>query len=234
MNWSIILYDNSDTSCFLVEEVMRTWGEKVLSQIEEVSIDMTGNYKSLVKKISPNAEVTVDRFHVTKMIHEELNQARIEQKIVAKSLNAKKRAKLFDSLKGSKYTLLRAEEKLFEQQKIKLKEVNSASPLIKIMHSLKEEFDALFEKSKDWGEGTLRLIDWLKKASSYYHKSVKIITRWFAEIIGYFERRTTNGIVEGINHKLKLLKRCGFGLRNFNNIEMRALLFWHFPKSLAH
>ncbi|MEG5061974.1 transposase [Microcoleus sp. A2-C5] len=28
---------------------------------------MTGNYKSLVKKLCPNADVTVDRFHVTKM-----------------------------------------------------------------------------------------------------------------------------------------------------------------------
>ena len=33
-----------------IEKVMRQWGEKVLSQIEEVSMDMTGNYKSLVKK----------------------------------------------------------------------------------------------------------------------------------------------------------------------------------------
>lgn len=52
-----------------IEKVMLAWGEKVLSQIEEVSMDMTGNYKSLVKKLCPNAEVTVDRFHVTKMIH---------------------------------------------------------------------------------------------------------------------------------------------------------------------
>ncbi|MEG4574417.1 transposase [Microcoleus sp. N3A4] len=41
---------------------------------------MSGNYKSLVKKILPNAVVTADRFHVTKMIHEELNKARIDKK----------------------------------------------------------------------------------------------------------------------------------------------------------
>ncbi|WP_445243429.1 hypothetical protein [Microcoleus sp. AR_TQ3_B6] len=29
---------------------------------------MTGNYKSLVKKLDPNAEVTVDRFPVTKIV----------------------------------------------------------------------------------------------------------------------------------------------------------------------
>ena len=56
---------------------LHQWGEKVLSQIEEVSMDMTGNYKSLVKKLYLNAEVTVDRFHVTKIVHKELNQARI-------------------------------------------------------------------------------------------------------------------------------------------------------------
>jgi transposase len=88
-----------------IEKKMLEWGEEVLNQIEEVSMDMTGNYKSLVKKLCPNADVTVDRFHVTKMIHEELNQARIEQKKAASSLKAKERAKLLESLKGSKYTL---------------------------------------------------------------------------------------------------------------------------------
>jgi hypothetical protein len=35
------------------------------------------------------------------MIHEELNQARISQKQMAKSLKLKERTKLFDGLKGS-------------------------------------------------------------------------------------------------------------------------------------
>ena len=73
-------------------------------------MDMTGNYKSLVKKLCPNAEVTVDRFHVTKIVHEELNPARIEQKKTAELLKVNERAKLFGSLKGSKYTLLKAEK----------------------------------------------------------------------------------------------------------------------------
>lgn len=51
-----------------IENVKRNWGKEVLEQIEEVSIDMTGNYKNLVEKICPNVLVTVDRFHVT-LIH---------------------------------------------------------------------------------------------------------------------------------------------------------------------
>ncbi|HAG84315.1 MAG TPA: hypothetical protein DCL61_24960 [Cyanobacteria bacterium UBA12227] len=97
-----------------------------------------------------------------------------------------------------------------------------------VLAKIKEEFHQIFEERKDLGTGTLELIDWLKKAEPYYKKSVKTIKRWLAEVVGYFERRTTNGIVEGINNKLKVLKRCGFGFRNFNNFEIRALLYWHF------
>jgi transposase len=46
---------------------------------------MTGNYKLLVKKVCPNAAVTVDRFHVTKMLPEEFNQARIAKKKSSRS-----------------------------------------------------------------------------------------------------------------------------------------------------
>ena len=101
------------------------------------------------------------------------------------------------------------------------------------MHSLKEKLHNLFENSFDLGEGTLGLIDWLKKAEPYYKKSVPSIKKGFFEV-GYFEQRRTNRIVEGINNKLKLLKRSGFGFRNFNNLETRSLLFWHFPKNLAY
>ena len=94
---------------------MLEWGEKVLNEIEEVSMDMTGNYKLLVKKLCPNADVTVDKFHVRKMIHEELNQAIIEQKKAALSLKAKEKAKLLESLKVSIYILLKAENNLSRQ-----------------------------------------------------------------------------------------------------------------------
>ncbi|GAB1544588.1 ISL3 family transposase [Scytonema sp. NUACC21] len=194
-----------------IEKFMRKWGEEVLEQIEEVSIDMTGNYKYLIEKICPNALITVDRFHVTKIVHEELNQARIAEKKTASELNALERKKVFDSLKGNKFTILKAKNKLTEKQKEKLDKIKEASPLIAIMHSLKEDFHNIFEMKKDLGIGMLELIDWLKKAEPYYQKSVRTIKRWFGEIVEYFENKTTNGVVEGINNKLKLIKRSGFG-----------------------
>ncbi len=111
-----------------IEKTMKQWGE-------EVSIDLTGNYKYLVEKICPNALITVDRFHVTKVIHEELNQVRIAENKIASELNVLEREKIFESLKANKFTILKAENKLTEKQKDKLDKIREASPLIAIMHS---------------------------------------------------------------------------------------------------
>ena len=184
-------------------------------------------YKITLEKLCPNAVITVDRFHLTKLLHSELNQGRIDQKKTAESLEVNARAKLFTSFKGSKYVLLKRAEDLKESQKEKLLIMKEASALIGIMHELKEEFTQIFETSKDLGEGTLKLADWLVKATPFFPKTVRTIKNWFGEIVGYFERKTTNGIVEGINNRLKVLKRCAFGFKSFDNFEKRALLHWH-------
>jgi transposase len=61
-----------------------------------------------------------------------------------------------------------------------------------------------------------------------FPKSCGTIKRWIGEIISYFDNRTTQGAVEGINNKLKLIKRRGYGFRNFGNFQIRSMLSWHF------
>ena len=46
--------------------------------------------------------------------------------------------------------------------------------------------------------------------------------------VAYFDERTTSGVVEGINNKLKLIKRRAYGMRNFTNFKLRSFLTWHF------
>ncbi len=91
-----------------------------------------------------------------------------------------------------------------------------------------EEFRGIFETNDNWVEGLLSLADWLKNAQDYFPKSFGTIKRWIGEILAYFDERTTQGVVEGINNKLKLIKRRGYGFRNFDNFSLRCFLTWHF------
>ncbi len=212
-----------------IREVIAGWGFEVLNKIEEVSIDLWSPYKSLVEDLMPNANITADRFHVMKQVNDELDRMRKTEKKAAMSLEDKsEKSRILEALSKSKYSLIKNECSLNDKQKSKLNSVLEVSPTLAKMHALKEQFRQIFETTKSWGDSITKLLDWMYDARSYFPKSLGTMVRWFGEIVGYFDGRTTSGTVEGINNKLKLIKRLGYGFRNFSNFRLRSLLNWHF------
>ena len=234
-----------------IKKVLLGWGEEVLGEIEEVSIDLwkrlapvgfpdhgsktRQGYKSLVTEIMPKAQVVADRFHVMVQINTELDMQRkkekrtIEQKIkLAKSQKEKlDNQNILAGIVASKYALLKNEKELNQKQKDKLVEVKKVSPILKVMHQLKEEFRKMFENNERWADGLIEISGWLSTAQKYFVNSQSTIYRWLDEILAYFDRRTSSGVVEGINNKLKLIKRSAYGFTNFDNFRNRCLLNWH-------
>ncbi|MBF2018249.1 MAG: ISL3 family transposase [Rivularia sp. T60_A2020_040] len=220
----------------IIKEVLNSWGEELLEQIEEVSIDLWRGYKSLVNELIPNAQVVADRFHVMTQINKELDLERKREKrkvedSIKKSksqLEKDQHEKVLDGLKKSKYPLLKNEEDLNEEQKNKLYQVKEVSPTLKVMHELKEKIRMIFDETKDWLQGLFQLGIWLLKAKENFPVSRKTIIRWIDEIIAYFDNGTNSGVIEGINNKLKLIKRSAYGFKNFENFRVRCLLNWYF------
>lgn len=217
-----------------IQTVLNQWGSEVLAQIEEVSIDLSGNYRGIIQKTMPKASIVADRFHVMKLVTTELNNARITfSKANEQSSDAEEKERVKAALLKSKYALLKPEQNLTENQKIKLAEVKAVAPLLSQMHQQKEAFRAIFETAIDSTDGTFQLLDWLAAAQSTFKDSVGTLGRWFGAVISYFNHRTTSGAVEGINNKLKLIKRSGYGFRNFENFKLRCLICWHLKGSSA-
>ena len=212
-----------------LRECFESWGSEILDRIEEVSIDLWLPYKNLVEELMPNAEVVADRFHVMNLVNDELDTERKAVKKRGEKLkNKTEKKKILEGIKKSKYGLLKNKEDLNDEQKLKLKEIRKIAPKLIKMYGLKEKLRSIFNSQKSEVISLLKLTHWLKKAASYFPESCRTIIRWFAEIIPYFKNRTTQGTVEGINNKLKLIKRKGFGFRNFDNFRLRSLLSFHF------
>jgi transposase len=57
-------------------EVLMKQQIEVGKQVEEVSVDMWGGFPKLIKKVFPNAQVIVARFHVIKVVNKDLNKLR--------------------------------------------------------------------------------------------------------------------------------------------------------------
>jgi transposase len=219
-----------------ISQVMKGWGTEVLESIEEVSIDLWKGYKNLVTKLMPKAQVVADRFHVMAQINQELDMQRKRDKRKIEDLikaaktpeDKAKQEQALEGLKKSKYVLLKNEKDLTEKQVSKLIQVKEVSSNLKRMHELKEEIIKIFEQTNNWLTGLFKLGMWLAKAKIYFPDSQNTIIRWLDEILAYFDNRTTSGVVEGINNKLKLIKRSAYGFRNFDNYRIRCLLNWNF------
>lgn len=212
-----------------VTKYLEGWGEEVLSQIEEVSIDLWKPYKKSAEKLMPQAEIVADRFHLMKQVNDELDRERKKVKIeVNQREKSAEKTTIIEGLKKSKYVLLKNEKELKEREISKLEEVREVCPRLGIMHGLKEQFRKIFDTEQKSLEGLLEIADWLKEAYPYFPQSCGTIRRWIGQIIPYFDHRTTQGCVEGINNKLKLIKRRGYGFRNFDNFQLRSFLNWHF------
>ncbi|QSV56605.1 MAG: ISL3 family transposase [Dolichospermum sp. UKL201] len=219
----------------IIEQTLVEWETEILENIEEVSIDLWTGYKTLVTKLMPNAQVVADRFHVMTQINKELDTQRKREKRKVEDLIKKanptdklKYEEILAGLKNSKYPLLKNKDKLTQEQLDKLIQVKNVSPILKEMHEFKEKIRKIFNNTNDWYTGVFKLGMWLSRAKKYFPNSNNTIIRWYQEIIAYFDNRTTSGTVEGINNKLKLIKRSGYGFKNFENFRIRCLLNWHF------
>ncbi|MBN3907332.1 MAG: ISL3 family transposase [Nostoc sp. NMS1] len=236
LDTSKLLVILSDRTQDIIKKTLVGWGTEVLEQIEEVSIDLWKGYKTLVTELMPKAQVVADRFHVMVQINKELDTQRKQEKrnveqLIKKAKTSSKKAEYEKTLAGinkSKYVLLKNESDLNEEQKTKLIQVKKVSSILKVMHEFKEKIRTIFNKTNNWYTEVFKLGIGTSIAKQYFPNSNNTVIRWFDEIIAYFDNRTNSGRVEGINNKLKLIKRSAYGFRNFENFRVRCLLSWHF------
>ena len=135
-----------------ISEVLTGWGVEILEKIQEVSIALWLPYKTLVEKLMPNADITADRFHVMKQVNDELDARRKAEKRAAMQLDDEsEKSRMLSGLNKSKYSFIKNEDSLNEQQKEKLKAAPEVSPILAKMHRLKEDFRNIFESTVSWG-----------------------------------------------------------------------------------
>ncbi len=181
---------------------------EVREAVEEVSIDMWAGFPRVVEEVFPKAAIVIDRFHVMRLVTRGLSK--ICQKLEVKP-------------KQGKYLLLKNFEDLTEEERVKLGLILSRSEVLKIAYEMKEEFREIYETSQTVKSGLRRMEKWLVQAQVFYRQAVETIRHHLQRICNYFISRTTSGVMEGINNKIKLILRQGYGFHNFPNLRSRLL-----------
>jgi transposase len=184
-------------------------GERRAS-IRAVSIDMSAGYENAVRAAVPDAEICFDPFHVVKLANEAVNEVRRAE------WNARGKSKTATGkwLKGARWALLKAPERLTARQAAKLAEVQHANRGLYRAYLLKEELRALYQLP-DSALAAAHLAAWLAWASRSklkpFVKLARTIRRYRDGILAAIRLGLSNARLEGLNSKARLISHRSFG-----------------------
>lgn len=198
------------------DEIIKTlmeWPLEVREAIQEVSVDMWGGFTKVIQTVFPKARIIYDRFHVMKILNKELNEIRKQCNPALKNLK----------IKSIRSLILKNGADLSDEEKELLKRVLETSERLRNAYELKEEFRQIYETDQEPEVAKIKLEKWLAKASQFYSKVIKTIKNHLDGICNYFYNRITSGRMEGINNKIKVIKRQAYGFTNFEHLRMRLL-----------
>jgi transposase len=198
-------------------------GEKVCGQIRAAVIDMWDAFKNSVNKWCPQAEIVYDLFHIVKNYGKDvIDQVRIDAAAAADKDGRK-------VIKSSKWLLLMNEatvKRQKEEQQIKLSEVLSANRDIFKSHVLFAELKEIWTyQSEGWAKKAWNSWYWRATHSRVgpLIKFAKNLKERLPGILAHCHYQYNTGLLEGINNKIKVIKRIAYGFRDKEYFFLRIL-----------
>ncbi len=204
-----------------LEAYLATWSAEQRAAITDVALDLWEPYHLAVQAWLPTAQITADRFHVMQNLNDRVTEAR-------RTLQRRAPEEEKAHLKGYRWLVVKNADELSDEEQAKLETMFAVSPALKRLHELKEAFRAVFETAPDRATAQEQLADWVQEVEqsgvASLTKFVSTLRNWWEVILNYFQDRLSSGFVEGMNNKLKVIKRLAYGFGNFEHFRLRVLV----------
>ena len=213
---------------------------KVRQQVQFITMDMSGTYMPLAKKLFPNAKIVLDRFHIIQHLGRAFLKTRIAimNQFDKKSLPyraLKNHWRLFqkDSRKLSlnsfysktfRQTLVPHE--IIEKTLVFSEELANAYKLYQLLlfHFQEKRVDEFFELIEEN----------MSKVNHYFQTVFRTFLRHKQYIKNALETDYSNAKLEATNKLIKDIKRLGFGFRNFINFKKRIFITLNIKKEKTY
>ncbi len=218
----IVIWNDKGRKTEVLDRYYAGIGEDNCKRIESVALDGARTYISSTGKYAVNALIVYDKFHIIQKLNWAVDMARKQELRKARKENNDELIDLINC--KQRFLLLKKKCNLTENQAHylqKLCEINE--PIYKAM-LLKESFLKVYdyespEEAQDYLEG------WLKDAAESTVDTFKLISASFKDklqyIINWFKKKISSAISEGINNKIKRLKRMAYGYKDVEYFKLK-------------
>ena len=189
------------------------------NQVKYFVMDMNREYMDIAKKLLPNAKIVIDRFHVVRYCTWALENVR--KRVQMKLLPEQRKY-----FKRSRKLLLAHMRDLSAENKAAVERMLLVSRDLREAYLLKEKFfDFMNSFNASQAKERLRIF----RAHAFvadlpeFSACLTMLKNWETYILNAFDCPYSNGFTEGVNNKIKVLKRIAFGYRSFRNFRIRIL-----------
>ena len=183
------------------------------AQVRAVAMDMNTAYDLEVRMHCPNAEVVYDLFHVVaKYGREVIDRVRVDE---ANRLRTDKPARRV--VKTSRWLLLRNRENVPTEKTVQLDELLAANRALLTVYLLKDDLKQLWRyRSQGWALRAWK--SWKRRAMRSGLQPLRHFARclepYLPGILAHCRWPLGTNLVEGINNKIKVIKRMAYGFRD--------------------
>ena len=176
-------------------------------------MDMSAAYITVVTQQVPHAQIVFDRFHVQQLVNEALDETRREEWRRLRTVDEQHAKKV----KGLRWSLLKNPWNLTPTQSQRLSTLQQDNGRLYRAYLLKETFAGILDRHQP-NVVTDRLNEWLSWASRSrlpeFVKVTRTIRGHLSDIVAYIRWGVTNGIVEGLHNKVRVITRRAYGFHS--------------------
>ena len=200
---------NADTLRYFFDAL----GPERCAAIAVVTMDMSEAYITVVQQTVSHAQIVFDRFHVQKLVNEALDETRRAEWRRLRGLDAEE-AK---TVKGLRWPLLKNPWNPTRKQARRLATLQRDNGRLYRAYLLKETFADILGRRQS-NVVTAKLAEWLSWASRSrlpgFVKVARTIRTHLNDIVAYIRWGVTNGIVEGLHNKVRVITRRAYGFHS--------------------
>lgn len=211
------------------KETLRAWLQSMPTtlrhKLRTVCTDMWEGYVVAIREVLPRVALVIDRFHVACHYRDCADTLRKQELKRLRTELPKDTAK---QLKRTLWPFRKRPADLTDDEQERLAHLLNHSPQLQQAYDFREQLTTIFDTARSKAEGIRRITAWRRKveASSLtcFDPFLALLDRWLDLIANYFRQRQSSGFVEGLNNKLKVLKRRCFGIYNLGHLFQRITL----------
>ena len=214
-----------------VRQFLETIPKRLWRTMETACTDMWEGYTNAVKEFAAahpevSLDVVVDRYHVAKNYRECVDKVRKQERRRLKKTLPE--TEYEEVVKDTMWIIRKNNRDLTADERKNLRRLFEYSPKLKLAYTFREELTAIFEMQLTKEEAKKRLLKWADKvrrnALPCFDKFLTTLNNWLDEIVNYFVNRLSSGFVEGLNNKVKTIKRRCYGILRVTTLFQRLYL----------